>query len=123
MNDPTITTTELRRPDKLQPKPESKPEFAEQQELDSSPVGDWEVKVSLWNKIKVALKVIELINLLRGINMKNWKTTLGAIVAGAATVLQALGIVEIPAEVQTGIMSVALFIIGIFAKDATPKAE
>jgi hypothetical protein len=55
--------------------------------------------------------------------MKNWKTTLGAIVAGAATVLQALGIVEIPAEVQTGIMSVALFIIGIFAKDATPKAE
>ena len=123
MNDPTVTTTELRRPDKLQPKPEPKPEFAEQQELDSSPVGDWEVKVSLWNKIKVALKVIELINLLRGINMKNWKTTLGAIVAGAATVLQALGIVEIPAEVQTGIMSVALFIIGIFAKDAIPKAE
>lgn len=123
MNDPTITPTELRKPDKLQPKPEPKPEFAEQQELDSSPVGDWEVKVSLWNKIKVALKVIELINLLRGINMKNWKTTLGAIVAGAATVLQALGIVEIPAEVQTGIMSVALFIIGIFAKDATPKAE
>ena len=123
MNDPTVTTTELRRPDKLQPKPEPKPEFAEQQELDSSPVGDWEVKVSLWNKIKVALKVIELINLLRGINMKNWKTTLGAIVAGAATVLQALGIVEIPAEVQTGIMSVALFIIGIFAKDSTPKDE
>lgn len=123
MNDPTITPTELRKPDKLQPKPEPKPEFAEQQELDSSPVGDWEVKVSLWNKIKVALKVIELINLLRGINMKNWKTTLGAIVAGAATVLQALGIVEIPAEVQTGIMSVALFIIGIFAKDATPKDE
>lgn len=123
MNDPTVTTTELRRPDKLQPKPEPKPEFAEQQELDSSPVGDWEVKVSLWEKIQAALKIIDLLQTIRRASMGNWKTTTGAIIAGLATVLQALGIVEIPPEVQTGIISVALFVVGLFAKDATPKDE
>ena len=123
MNDPTVTTTELRRPDKLQPKPEPKPEFAEQQELDSSPVGDWEVKVSLWEKIQAALKIIDLLQTIRRASMGNWKTTTGAIIAGLATVLQALGIVEIPPVVQTGIISVSLFIVGLFAKDATPKAE
>jgi len=123
MNDPTVTTTELRRPDKLQPKPEPKPEFAEQQELDSSPVGDWEVKLTFWQKIQAALKIIDLLQTIRRANMGNWKTTTGAIIAGLATVLQALGIVEIPPEVQTGIISVALFVVGLFAKDATPKDE
>lgn len=55
--------------------------------------------------------------------MGNWKTTTGAIIAGLATVLQALGIVEIPPEVQTGIISVALFVVGLFAKDATAGGE
>lgn len=123
MNDPTITTTELRRPDKLQPKPEPKPEFPALTEMESNPVGDWEVKLTFWQKIQAALKIIDLLQTIRGFNMGNWKTTTGAIIAGLATVLQALGIVEIPPEVQTGIISVALFIVGLFAKDATPKDE
>lgn len=123
MNDPTITTTELRRPEKLIPKAEPEPEFPALTEMESKPVGDWEVKLTFWQKIQAALKIIDLLQTIRGFNMGNWKTTTGAIIAGLATVLQALGIVEIPPEVQTGIISVALFIVGLFAKDATPKDE
>ena len=123
MNDPTITTTELRRPEKLSPKAEPKPEWPTLSEMESKPVGDWEVKLTFWQKIQAALKIIDLLQTIRGFNMGNWKTTTGAIIAGLATVLQALGIVEIPPEVQTGIISVALFIVGLFAKDATPKDE
>lgn len=119
MNDPTITTTELRRPEKLIPKAEPKPEWPTLTEMESKPVGDWEVKLSLWDKIQAALKIIDLLQTIRGATMKNWKTTVGAIIAGAATVLQALGVVEIPPEVQTGIISVALFVVGLFASDAT----
>lgn len=56
--------------------------------------------------------------LLKGLIMKNWKTTLGAIVAGVATALQAFGIISIPADVQMYIVGVAVFIIGLFAPDA-----
>lgn len=62
-----------------------------------------------------------IVKLFYGGTVKNWKTTLGALIAGLATVLNALGIVDIPAEVQTGIMAVALFIIGLFARDASNK--
>lgn len=99
------------------------PTFPTRKEMESKPVGDWEVKLSLWEKIQAALKIIDLLQTIRGFNMGNWKTTTGAIIAGLATVLQALGIVEMPPEVQTGIISVALFIVGLFAKDSTPKDE
>ncbi len=49
--------------------------------------------------------------------MKSWKTTLGAIIAGLAGILNALGIVVIPADVQVGVLTVAMFIIGLFAAD------
>lgn len=62
------------------------------------------------------------VKLFYGVTMKNWKTTTGAIIAGVATVLSALGIVTIPAEVQTGILAVALFIVGLFAGDAKKNA-
>jgi uncharacterized membrane protein len=58
-----------------------------------------------------------LVKLIVGIIMKSWKTTLGAIIAGLAGILNALGIVTIPAEVQMGILTTALFIIGLFAQD------
>lgn len=71
---------------------------------------------------KVAMVTLpHLITFIGGLAMKNWKTTIGAIIAGVATVLSALGIVAIPAEVQTGILAVALFIIGLFARDASNK--
>lgn len=118
-----VEVMELRKPERLQPTKPEPPTFPTQKELDSSPVGDWEVKLTFWQKVQAALKIIDLLQTIRGSNMGNWKTTTGAIIAGLATVLQALGIVEIPPEVQTGIISVALFIVGLFAKDATPKAE
>ena len=58
-----------------------------------------------------------LVKLIVGIIMKSWKTTIGAIIAGVAGILNALGIVTIPADVQVGILSVALFIVGLFASD------
>lgn len=63
-----------------------------------------------------------LVKLFYGVTVKNWKTTIGAIIAGVATVLSALGIVAIPAEVQTGVLAVALFIVGLFAGDAKKDA-
>ena len=118
-----IDPVETEKPEKLSPKAEPKPEWPTLSEIESKPVGDWEVKLSLWEKIQAALKIIDLLQTIRRASMGNWKTTTGAIIAGLATVLQALGIVEIPPEVQTGIISVALFVVGLFAKDATPKDE
>ena len=118
-----IDPVETEKPEKLSPKAEPKPEWPTLSEMESKPVGDWEVKLSLWEKIQAALKIIDLLQTIRRASMGNWKTTTGAIIAGLATVLQALGIVEIPPEVQTGIISVALFVVGLFAKDATPKDE
>ena len=118
-----IEEVELERPEAIQIPPAQPPAFPSLTEIESDPVGDWEVKLSLWDKIQAALKIIDLLQTIRGFNMGNWKTTTGAIIAGLATVLQALGIVEIPPEVQTGIISVALFVVGLFAKDATTGSE
>ena len=118
-----IGPVETEKPEKLSPKAEPKPEWPTLSEIESKPVGDWEVKLSLWEKIQAALKIIDLLQTIRRASMGNWKTTTGAIIAGLATVLQALGIVEIPPEVQTGIISVALFVVGLFAKDATAGGE
>lgn len=118
-----IGPVETEKPEKLIPKAEPEPTFPVLSEIESKPVGGWEVKLSLWQKIQAALKIIDLLQTIRGFNMGNWKTTTGAIIAGLATVLQALGIVEIPPEVQTGILSVALFVVGLFAKDATAGSE
>ena len=118
-----IEEVALRPPEAIHIPPAQPPAFPSLTEIKSDPVGDWEVKLSLWQKIQAALKIIDLLQTIRGFNMGNWKTTTGAIIAGLATVLQALGIVEIPPEVQTGIISVALFVVGLFAKDATAGSE
>lgn len=118
-----IGPVETEKPEKLSPKAEPKPEWPTLSEIESKPVGDWEVKLTFWQKIQAALKIIDLLQTIRRASMGNWKTTTGAIIAGLATVLQALGIVEIPPEVQTGIISVALFVVGLFAKDATAGGE
>lgn len=46
----------------------------------------------------------------------NWKTTLGAIITIATTVLELFGI-EVPADVKAAMMTIGVFIIGLFAKD------
>lgn len=47
--------------------------------------------------------------------MKNWKTTLSGILAGAG---QILGIFGVPQPVGDAISVLGLFLIGLFAKDS-----
>ena len=58
------------------------------------------------------------ISLSWGLLVKNWKTTLGAIVGAIAYVLNATGVVQLTAEIQMAVVTVALFIIGLFSADA-----
>lgn len=46
--------------------------------------------------------------------MKNWKTTASGILAAAGQLLPILGI---PAEIGAAVTTLALFLIGLFAKD------
>ena len=97
------------------------PEKAEYLYLENSGEDEDNAKTSLttFDKIKIAYRLVpHVFHFLRGLFMKNWKTTVGAIVAGAATALQAFGIISIPADVQMYIVGVAVFIIGLFAPDA-----
>lgn len=71
-----------------------------------------------WQTTKIiAVITPHIVKLIIGLAMKSWKTTLGAIIAGLAGILNALGIVTIPADVQMGILTTALFVIGLFAAD------
>lgn len=73
----------------------------------------------LWRNVKLAARVTPyFVQLIIGSKMKNWKTTLGAIIGGLATILNVLGIVEIGTEVQMAIVTLGLFIVGLFAGDA-----
>ena len=49
--------------------------------------------------------------------MANYKTTLGALITLMSFLLPNVFKVELPAEVQTAMMTVGVFIIGFFAKD------
>jgi len=48
----------------------------------------------------------------------NWKTTLTAIIGAIAAVVAAFGI-QVTTEVQLAIVTVVMFLIGIFAKDGS----
>lgn len=49
--------------------------------------------------------------------MNNWKTTLTAIVGAIAAIVAAFGI-QVSTEVQIAIVTLTMFLIGIFAGDA-----
>ena len=73
----------------------------------------------VWRTIKITARVTPyFVQLIIGSKMKNWKTTLGAIIGGLATILNVLGVVDISAEVQMAIVTLGLFIVGLFAGDA-----
>lgn len=79
---------------------------------------------SAWLTTKIIAGLTpHIIKLIIGLAMNSWKTTLGAIIAGLAGILNALGIVTIPADVQMGILTTALFVIGLFAADDKTKAQ
>ena len=50
---------------------------------------------------------------------KSWKTTVIAVLTALFGVLQATGVIDIPAEVQQAVIVCAVFLIGIFASDAS----
>lgn len=71
-----------------------------------------------WRYMKAATAATpHLVKSLWGLIMKDWKTTLTGIVGAVAALLGTLGIVDIPANVQVGIVSVTMFLIGWFAGD------
>ena len=49
--------------------------------------------------------------------MKNWKTTISSVIGAIVILCKVFG-VEIPQPVSDGILAVALFLVGLFAKDA-----
>lgn len=57
--------------------------------------------------------------ILKGKIMKDWRTTLTGAVGLLATVVGYFGF-DFPVEVQLGIVTVAMFLIGLFSKDAAP---
>lgn len=74
---------------------------------------------SAWRMVRVAVSVTPyFFKLIVGAKMKNWKTTIGAIIGGIATVLNVLGVMEIGADVQMALVTIGLFIVGLFAGDA-----
>lgn len=78
----------------------------------------------VWKTIKITARLTPyFVQLIIGSKMKNWKTTLGAIIGGLATILNVLGIVEISAEVQMAVVTLGLFIVGLFAGDAKGEAK
>lgn len=54
--------------------------------------------------------------------LTNWKTTLTAIVGAIAAIVAAFGI-QVSTEVQIAIVTVAMFLIGLFAGDADQNSK
>lgn len=90
---------------------------------------DW-TELTPWEKVQVKTdEIVETIKwgallspyILRttvGIIMKNWKTTVGAILGAIALVLDTLGIIELSQEFISAMTLVIVTIIGFFAADA-----
>lgn len=53
--------------------------------------------------------------------MKNWRTTITAIVGAIALVLNTTGIIELSQEFINGVVIVVVGLIGIFAQDASKE--
>jgi len=55
--------------------------------------------------------------------MRDWKTTVAAIVGAGASLLGTLGLYTLTAEQQGAIVAVTLLIVGILARDSHPDAK
>ena len=54
--------------------------------------------------------------------LTNWKTTLTAIIGAIASLIALFGI-HVPSEIQIAIVTIVVFLIGVFAKDAANDEE
>lgn len=118
-----ITRAPLERVNITRPQYVASPEQVEPLPLPERQQTLYTQEKSVWAKIGLYGRLARYVFItITGIVMKNWKTTVGAIVAGIATALNAFGVINIPTEVQMYIVGVAVFIIGLFAGDAK-KAE
>lgn len=74
-------------------------------------------KIIFWVALHLPT-VLRIVSLLKkALPVKNWKTTISAIIGALAMLAQALGL-NIPEEVTKGIMAVSIFLVGFFAKDS-----
>ena len=85
-----------------------------------APIGWFE-----WQRYKLGiyLKIVPFVLLsIKGYKMKDWRTTLSGALGGVAMLLNLFG-VTIPPEVLAGILSISLFLIGLFSRDAAAHKE
>lgn len=76
---------------------------------------------ALWFVAKNAPNVWRIYSHLRkAFPMKNWKTTISSVIGALVILCKVFG-VEIPQPVADGLLAVALFLVGLFAKDAEPQ--
>lgn len=74
-----------------------------------------EENISTFTKLWVSIKLLPyLYKLIIGLSVKNWKTTISAGVGAIAMLVNAFTGVTIP---QEAIVGIALFLVGLFAKD------
>lgn len=75
--------------------------------------------MNIIDKTRMLYYLNKLWNLIEeGIKMKNWKTTLGGIIATIGAILKLINPgFEIPDEVSAALVTVGIFIIGLFSKD------
>lgn len=52
--------------------------------------------------------------------LKNWKTSLSSVIGAIVVIVRLFG-VEVPQPVSDGLLALALFLVGLFAKDAETK--
>lgn len=67
--------------------------------------------------IKLFVKIIFKMNAIT----KSWKTTVIAVLTALFGILQTIGIVDLPPDVQQAIILIAIFLIGLTAADAKNK--
>lgn len=124
-SEPTISTVQLKTIPIVRPKYTPHVEYVKP--LDIPPYvaepTTGEKLQAWWDATKILAGLApHFVTFIYGLIMKSWKTTLGAIIAGLAGILNATGVISIPVEVQNGILTIALFVIGFFAADDKPNA-
>jgi hypothetical protein len=61
------------------------------------------------------------IQLTYGVVLKNWKTTVTAVIGAIAMILNATGVVELSTEFQMAVVTVVMTILGFLAADGSNK--